>query len=189
MPSSTSLGGLPQCRCHMLSLLFPGPESHSNIGNCNMMIWYGLPGQCNSTSSRVGEWICPKILLIAVLHIYCNFAFKNAICLQGDLAASVMATKNRIQRNHGCIRSMRTAADLHPLFRCVLFQIQRTLSLATPFPNWLCYANQIDFSICRMTRRVTWASDRWVYALHLLAKGHAEPCFYVHHLAMIERPW
>jgi len=91
--------------------------------------------------------------------------------------------------NHGCIRSMRTAADLHPLFRCVLFQIQRTLSLATPFPNWLCYANKVDFSICRMTRRVTWASDRWVYALHLLAKGHAEPCFYVHHLAMIERPW
>lgn len=93
MPRSTSLGGLPQYRCHMLSLLFPGPESHINIGNCNMMIWYGLPGQCNSTSSRVGEWICSKILMIAVLHIYCNFAFKNAICLQGDLAASVMATK------------------------------------------------------------------------------------------------
>ena len=36
---------------------------------------------------KVGEWICSKILLIAVLHFYCNFVFKTA-SLQGDLAAT-----------------------------------------------------------------------------------------------------
>lgn len=188
MPSSTSLGGLPQCRCHMLSLLSRPRKVTATL--VIVIWWYDIDRQDNgilqaqeleSGSVQRVYWSRFCISTAAVLSKI-PFLFNLIWLLQLWPPKSYTA-------NHGCIRSMRTAADLHPLFRCVLFQIQRTLSLATPFPNWLCYANQIDFSICRMTRRVTWAADRWVYALHLLAKGHAEPCFYVHHLAMIERPW
>ena len=127
MPSSTSLSRLPQFlanifQCHMFSLLFSGPESPSNIGNCDMDYRDNAILQAQSWRVDLFKDFIDR-----------SFAFLLQLCFQNCQSS----------RWFGCYHgwgSMRAAADLHPLFRCV-FQIQRTLSLAAPFPNWFCKSN------------------------------------------------